>query len=89
MSIDLEANKQIWDYAYKIGCIQGIINGYRKNIVRSIDAIDRIETICNEPLESEKKPGYCAIGMDRCVECSWQGDYPVSGCPSCNQSFVS
>ena len=30
---------------------------------------------------------YCEIGMSSC-SCGWQGEYPVSGCPNCNHSFV-
>ena len=46
----------------------------------------------NERIEqhriSAKMPDYCAVGMNRCVSCGWIGKYKVSGCPSCNQSFV-
>lgn len=98
--INVDENKMVWDYAYKIGKIQGIIKGYHSNVVRSIDALSRIDEICNEPLESEKKfertriredvrqPGYCEIGMSSCG-CGWRGSYPISGCPRCNHSFVS
>ena len=34
-----------------------------------------------------KPQDYCEIGMSRC-HCGWSGDYPVSGCPKCHQSFV-
>jgi len=38
--------------------------------------------------ENEDQPNYCEIGSDRCLNCSWQGQYPVSGCPECHKSFV-
>lgn len=37
---------------------------------------------------NQNKPDYCEIGMIRCVSCGWEGEYPVSGCPKCNKSFV-
>lgn len=49
-----EASKQIWDYAYKIGKIQGTISAFNKNNIRSVSALREIERICNEPMESEK-----------------------------------
>ncbi len=33
------------------------------------------------------QPNYCEIGSMTC-RCGWVGEYPVSGCPCCNQSFV-
>ena len=42
-----------------------------------------------EPVEiPEKRPAdYCEVGSARCFSCSWQGKYPVSGCPICHRSF--
>jgi hypothetical protein len=31
---------------------------------------------------------YCGIGLSSCFVCGWVGEYPVSGCPNCNRSFV-
>ena len=52
--IDTSKSKLTWDYAYKMGKIQGIINGYHSNVVRCVDALLQISKVCDEPLESEK-----------------------------------
>ena len=33
------------------------------------------------------RPGYCSIGMTKCVMCGKEYEYPVSGC-TCGKSFV-
>jgi hypothetical protein len=33
-------------------------------------------------------PDYCSIGLLHCHSCGWTGEYPRSGCPACNKSFV-
>jgi hypothetical protein len=42
----------------------------------------------NARRELWKPDDYCEAGMSRCVCCGWVGDYPLSGCPSCNHSFT-
>jgi len=37
---------------------------------------------------NKQNKDYCEIGMSNCGSCGWQGEYPVSGCPNCNNSFV-
>lgn len=56
----------------------------------AITQINRhFKKVCEELWNNnDDKPGYCEIGMDRCISCGWQGSYPVSGCPLCKRSFV-
>jgi len=82
--IDAQGTKEICNYAYRIGKIQGILNGYDRWKISAEDTIKRVAEVLNE-----KPADYCEIGMSHCYCCGWSGDYPVSGCPNCNNSFVS
>jgi len=53
--IDTEANQQIWDYAYAIGSIKGVLTGYNRNTVRSQDALARIEEILEKVIIKDNK----------------------------------
>jgi hypothetical protein len=69
---------------------QALVRGYctKRNSKKVVDT-DLINDMTDEviKLANREKPGYCEIGMSSC-RCGWRGEYPVSGCPSCNRSFV-
>jgi hypothetical protein len=41
-----------------------------------------------KPDAKKHPPDYCEIGMIVCPHCGYDHGYPVSGCHSCNRSFV-
>ncbi len=54
--------------------------GYKKVIIIA-------KNMCKEnEFEKEFPEDYCMVGKSSC-NCGWQGEYPVSGCPLCHESF--